>query len=87
MYNFQVDDQEYNLFLTPDTCTCKGRQWFYFQVSNMDANVPYTFNIVNFDKINSQFNYGMQPVMFSTRDYILNGCGNNLKIVKSSINK
>lgn len=31
---------------------------FYFQVSNMDAEIPYKFNIVNCEKINSQFNFG-----------------------------
>lgn len=47
----------------------------------MVAKVAYVFNIVNFDKINSQFNYGMQPVMFSTREYLLNGCGMYLQVV------
>lgn len=74
-YAFQIGDFEYDLFLTPDVRTCRGRQWFYFRVSNMVAGVPYVFNIANFDKINSQFNYGMQPVMFSTRDYLENGSG------------
>lgn len=47
----------------------------------MVATVPYTFNIVNFDKINSQFNYGMQPVMFSTKDYHLNGSSMHLQLM------
>lgn len=50
-------------------------QWFYFQVTNMIANEQYTFNIVNFKKVNSQFNYGMQAVMFSCIDYNLHGTG------------
>lgn len=79
MVLFQVGDFEYDLFLTSDTCTYRGRQWFYFQVSNMLAKVPYVFNIVNFDKINSQFNYGMQPVMFSTKEYLLYGSGMNFQ--------
>lgn len=65
----QVGCWEYDLYLTPDTSTHKGRQWFYFRVSGMKKEQPYVFNIVNFDKINSQFNYGMQPVMFSVREY------------------
>lgn len=47
----------------------------------MVAKISYTFNIVNFDKINSQFNYGMQPVMFSTKSYLLNGSGMRLQLV------
>lgn len=69
------------MFLTPDIGTCRGKQWFYFQVSNMVAKVPYVFNIVNFDKINSQFNYGMQPVLFSTKEYLLSGSGMHLQLV------
>lgn len=47
----------------------------------MVAKVPYVFNIVNFDKINSQFNYGMQPVLFSTKEYLLSGSGMHLQLV------
>lgn len=52
-----------------------GLQWFYFQVSNMLPAVQYTFNIVNFQKANSQFNYGLQPVMFSVNDFLSRGTG------------
>jgi hypothetical protein len=38
----------------------------------MRHNLTYRFNIINFEKINSQFNAGMQPVMFSVHD-ALNG--------------
>lgn len=41
----------------------------------MIANVKYTFNILNLAKINSQYNYGMQPVTFSVIDYIRNNRG------------
>jgi hypothetical protein len=34
----------------------------------MRQDLTYRFNIINFEKINSQFNSGMQPVMFSVRD-------------------
>lgn len=52
-----------------------GLQWFYFQVSNMLPGETYMFNIVNFQKVNSQFNYGLQPVMFSVRDHLSNATG------------
>ena len=35
------------------------QQWFYFKVSSMRAAAPYRFNIINCEKPNSQFNYGM----------------------------
>lgn len=39
------------------------------QVSNMEAAKPYVFNIVNMEKHNSQYKTGMQPIMFSVKDY------------------
>lgn len=45
-------------------------QWFYFMVRNMDKNVPYTFNIVNCEKANSQFNFGMKPILFSVTEAV-----------------
>lgn len=49
---------EYDLILNPDVNTNHHHQWFYFEVSNMVADVPYRFNIVNCEKLNSQFNFG-----------------------------
>jgi hypothetical protein len=43
-----------------------NNQWFYFAVENLTPNVEYTFNVVNFTKNDSLFNYGMSPAMFST---------------------
>ena len=34
----------------------------------MEANQPYTFNIVNCEKANSQFNFGMKPILFSVTE-------------------
>jgi hypothetical protein len=56
------------LFLMSDVNSRRHQQWFYFQVSNIQENVPFTFNIVNCIKSNSQFNYGMQPVVFSVME-------------------
>nr|XP_022902548.1 cytosolic carboxypeptidase 1-like isoform X1 [Onthophagus taurus] len=68
----QIGWTEYNLFLSPDVNTRGGLQWFYFQISNMRPDTWYTFNVINFQKANSQFNYGMQPVFFSCLDFITN---------------
>ncbi|KAK3098121.1 hypothetical protein FSP39_016346 [Pinctada imbricata] len=65
-----VRDFEYDLILNPDVNTNHHHQWFYFEVSNMLADAPYRFNIVNCEKLNSQFNFGMKPVMFSVTEAI-----------------
>ncbi|XP_012227413.1 cytosolic carboxypeptidase 1-like isoform X2 [Linepithema humile] len=61
----QINAREYDLILTPDVNSGSRHQWFYFEVSNMEANTPYTFNIINCEKANSQFNFGMKPILFS----------------------
>ncbi|XP_034935304.1 cytosolic carboxypeptidase 1-like isoform X2 [Chelonus insularis] len=61
----QIGSREYDLILTPDVNSGSRHQWFYFQVSNMEAGIPYTFNIINCEKANSQFNFGMKPILFS----------------------
>lgn len=48
-----------------DTNSCGNNQWFYFSVRNMFVGVDYTFNVVNFTKNDSLFNYGMLPVAYS----------------------
>ncbi|XP_065165568.1 uncharacterized protein [Atheta coriaria] len=71
----QIGEYEYNLFISPDANMACGLQWFYFQVSGMRALATYAFNIVNLQKCNSQFSYGLQPVMFSVLSYALNSRG------------
>lgn len=63
----QVRRFEYDLILNADVNCSQHSQWFYFEVSNMEPGVPYRFNIINCEKTNSQFNYGMQPVLYSVR--------------------
>ncbi|XP_047453319.1 cytosolic carboxypeptidase 4 [Mugil cephalus] len=64
----QVRRYEYDLILNADANCSAHTQWFYFEVSNMVEDVPYRFNIINCEKTNSQFNYGMQPVLYSVRE-------------------
>lgn len=61
----QIGPKEYDLILTPDVNSGSRHQWFYFEVSNMEGNTLYTFNIINCEKANSQFNFGMKPILFS----------------------
>ena len=51
------------MILNPDVNTTHHHQWFYFEVSNMEANKPYRFNIVNCEKMNSQFNFGTEGII------------------------
>ncbi|XP_051239110.1 cytosolic carboxypeptidase 4 isoform X1 [Dicentrarchus labrax] len=64
----QVRSYEYDLILNADVNCSQHTQWFYFEVSNMVADVPYRFNVINCEKTNSQFNYGMQPVLYSVKE-------------------
>ncbi|NWW33395.1 CBPC4 carboxypeptidase, partial [Panurus biarmicus] len=64
----QVREFEYDLIMNADVNSNQHHQWFYFEVRDMKSAVPYRFNIINCEKFNSQFNYGMQLVMYSVRE-------------------
>ncbi|NXH18087.1 CBPC4 carboxypeptidase, partial [Bucco capensis] len=64
----QVREFEYDLILNADVNSNQHHQWFYFEVRDMKLAVSYRFNIINCEKFNSQFNYGMQPVMYSVKE-------------------
>jgi hypothetical protein len=73
--HFQIGPREYELILSPDINSSSQHQWFYFEISNMKAGQLYTFNIVNCEKSNSQFNFGMKPVLFSVIEALNKGIG------------
>ncbi|XP_021567241.1 cytosolic carboxypeptidase 1 isoform X2 [Carlito syrichta] len=64
----QIRKNEYDLILNSDINSNHYHQWFYFEVSGMRLSVAYRFNIINCEKSNSQFNYGMQPLMYSVQE-------------------
>ncbi|XP_069737320.1 cytosolic carboxypeptidase 1 [Phaenicophaeus curvirostris] len=64
----QIRKNEYDLILNSDINSNHYHQWFYFEVSGMKTGVGYRFNIINCEKSNSQFNYGMQPLMYSVQE-------------------
>lgn len=66
----QVGPREYELILMPDVNSTKRHQWFYFEVRNMMQGRPYIFNIVNCEKSDSQFNFGMKPVLYSVKEAV-----------------
>ena len=63
----KVSEQEYDLLMQNDTNTLGHTQWFYFKVSNTRAGVPVKFNILNYNKPDSMFNYGMKVSVYSDR--------------------
>ncbi|KAJ2948149.1 hypothetical protein O0L34_g9952 [Tuta absoluta] len=67
----QVGPREYELILMPDVNSNKRHQWFYFEIRNMQIGRPYIFNIVNCEKSDSQFNFGMKPVLYSVKEATL----------------
>ncbi|XP_038558946.1 cytosolic carboxypeptidase 1 isoform X1 [Micropterus salmoides] len=66
----QVRKYEYDLVLNSDINSNHYHQWFYFEVSGMRVGATYRFNIINCEKSNSQFNYGMQVLMYSVQEAI-----------------
>ncbi|XP_038169353.1 cytosolic carboxypeptidase 4 [Arvicola amphibius] len=67
----QVREFEYDLLVNADVNSSQHQQWFYFKVSGMKAAIPYRFNVINCEKPNSQFNYGMQPTLYSVKEALL----------------
>lgn len=51
--------------MSNDVNSTGNNQWFYFSVEGMVVDREYTFNVVNFTKTDSLFNYGMTPVIYS----------------------
>ena len=72
---FQIGPREYNLILTSDVNSNSQHQWFYFEVSGMEADELYIFNIINCEKSNSQFNFGMKPVLYSVTEALYGRAG------------
>lgn len=51
--------------MSNDINSTGNNQWFYFSVEGMAPDKDYTFNIINFTKSDSLFNYGMAPAIYS----------------------
>lgn len=71
----QTGETTYDLVLRSDINSLGHTQWFYFAVSNThlksnkskNEKVKIKFNIINFTKPDSLFNFGMQPCIYSTK--------------------
>ena len=42
-----ITENEYDLFVRPDTCNPRARFWFHFSVSNVQRGQRVLFNVVN----------------------------------------
>ena len=66
----RVGDRAYELTLAKDLHTAGHTQWFYFGIGGMEPGAPYHFSIVNLEKGDSLYNYGMLPLFYSTKQHI-----------------
>lgn len=80
----KISQYEYDLQVQSDINAGPGKhnQWFYFSVRNMIPNVQYRFNILNLSKPASQFNNGMQPVIYSAEDSTWKRIGDHVFYIK-----
>ena len=67
-------------------------QWFYFRVSGTLRGAKYKFNIVNMRKNDSLFNYGLRPLMLSTKTQLNSNpgwqrAGTEIAYFRSSIHR
>ncbi|KAJ3125319.1 Cytosolic carboxypeptidase 1 [Nowakowskiella sp. JEL0407] len=85
----KVSETDYDLILESDINTEMGRhnQWFFFSIQRMQANLPYRFSFINMSKTNSQFNSGMQPVMFSLSENCWRRVGENVCYFRNNYRK
>jgi cytosolic carboxypeptidase protein 2/3 len=63
----KVADTEYNLLMQNDVNTNGHTQWFFFRVQNTRAGQRVKFNLLNYTKPDSLFNYGMKVTIYSER--------------------
>jgi hypothetical protein len=61
----KVSEQEYNLLMQNDINTNGHTQWFFFRVSNTRKNLRVKFNLMNYYKPDSIFNYGHKVSVYS----------------------
>jgi len=83
---------EYQLTLRTDLYTSRHVQWFYFQVSNTQAGMPYRFTIVNFTKRKSLYRHGLRPLLYSEVDAKKHNIGwrrtgNEIKYYKNNVSE
>lgn len=86
----KITNMYYELYLRPDLYTERHSQWFYFRIQNTKDDVQYRFSIVNFNKPDSLYRYGLKILMYSEKEAQLNNvgwirCGQNIAYFKNDI--
>mmetsp|Transcript_19309 Transcript_19309/g.21879 ORF Transcript_19309/g.21879 Transcript_19309/m.21879 type:complete len:674 (+) Transcript_19309:211-2232(+) len=71
----KVDDYEYDLIVRPDYNTKGVTQWYFFSVANTRRGHTYRFNLINFLKPDSLYNYGLKPLIYSETEAKRYGMG------------
>ncbi|CAG0884092.1 unnamed protein product [Darwinula stevensoni] len=71
----RISECFYELHLRADLYTCRHCQWFYFRLENMRSDLVYRFSIVNLSKRDSLYNHGMQPLLYSEKDFVIREVG------------
>lgn len=85
----QTGDKIYDLIIQSDINAPYGRhnQWFFFSITGAEVNSTYKFNIINMCKSGSQFNNGMQPVVYCTSEKIWRRMGESIMYSKNHYKK
>ena len=65
-----IDENEYEIIMQSDYNSRGYLQWYYFKVTNTKLDIKCKFNISNFYKPDSLYNYGMKPLMYSKNIYL-----------------
>lgn len=63
----QTDQNEFDLYLKPDTNTKGHTQWYNFRIRNRTKGQKIKLNIMNFTKVPSLYNYNKQPFVYSDK--------------------
>jgi hypothetical protein len=64
----KVSEDEYSLVLEYDFHTRGHTQWYYFSVQSYKANHSVKFSICNLVKLDSLYNEGLQPCVYSRKE-------------------
>ena len=64
----RVSAEEYNLYLEFDLNSRNYTQWYYFSTKNVRKGQRVKFNLINLMKIDSAYNEGMKPCVFSVKE-------------------
>ncbi|CAG9314670.1 unnamed protein product [Blepharisma stoltei] len=83
----KVKENEYDLYIRPDSNTYGHNQWYYFLIKNRSDSREIKLNIVNFSKRDSLYVQGMQPCILKNNSTKWTRGGYNIQYTQSKLNK